>query len=325
MPEINAWIVIEPDDTVIIRIAQTELGQGVWTSNAMMVCEELQCDWSKVRPQYASANRDAREMAPDWTLERARQRRDGSERRRRADVRQPRPHGRLRHSRQSLSAHADQRRVVGEGRPLLLAARGRRGARAVDARGGRTNGTCPPTSSRRKDSVITHARERPHHDLRQDRARSLRTPRTRIRRRSRIKPPEQWTLMGTEQKNLDVPMKVTGETVYAIDVRLPGHEMGGREIVPGLRRRREELRLRGDPRLPGVRSAMQFPIPDPELTRGRVFSGGVAVIADHWYQAKAALDAMPIEWPMPPRMRAFNTATCARRCSPLSTSPAACA
>ena len=51
-----------------IRIAQTELGQGVWTSNAMMVCEELQCDWSKVRPQYASANRDAREKAPAWTL-----------------------------------------------------------------------------------------------------------------------------------------------------------------------------------------------------------------------------------------------------------------
>ena len=67
-PEVNAWIVIAPDDTVTIRIAQTELGQGVWTSNAMMVCEELQCDWTKVRPQYASANRDAREKAPEWTL-----------------------------------------------------------------------------------------------------------------------------------------------------------------------------------------------------------------------------------------------------------------
>jgi len=67
-PEINAWIVIAPDDTVTIRIAQTELGQGVWTSNAMIVAEELQCDWSKVKPQYASANRDAKEMAPDYTL-----------------------------------------------------------------------------------------------------------------------------------------------------------------------------------------------------------------------------------------------------------------
>src|SRR4051812_7992472 len=68
MDEVNAWVVVAPDDTVTVRIAQTELGQGVWTSNAMMVAEELQCDWSKVRPQYASANRDAREMAPAWTL-----------------------------------------------------------------------------------------------------------------------------------------------------------------------------------------------------------------------------------------------------------------
>src|SRR5437868_11765565 len=66
--EVNAWVVVAPDDTVTVRIAQTELGQGVWTSNAMMVAEELHCDWSKVRPQYASANRDAREMAPAWTL-----------------------------------------------------------------------------------------------------------------------------------------------------------------------------------------------------------------------------------------------------------------
>jgi hypothetical protein len=60
---IDAGVVVAPDDTVTIRFAQTELGQSVWTPNAMMVCEELQCDWSKVSPQYASANRDGREMA----------------------------------------------------------------------------------------------------------------------------------------------------------------------------------------------------------------------------------------------------------------------
>ena len=53
--------------------------------------------------------------------------------------------------------------------------------------------------------------------------------------------------MGTEQKNLDVPLKVTGKTVYGIDVRAAGHEVGGREGVPGLRRRRQALRLRRDP------------------------------------------------------------------------------
>jgi isoquinoline 1-oxidoreductase beta subunit len=60
--------------------------------------------------------------------------------------------------------------------------------------------------------------------------------------------------------------------------------------------------------MPGVRSAIQFPIPDPALTRGRIFSGGVAVVADHWHQAKAALERMPIEWDIPPERAAFNTA-----------------
>src|SRR4030095_8941436 len=60
--------------------------------------------------------------------------------------------------------------------------------------------------------------------------------------------------------------------------------------------------------MPGVRSAVQFPIPDPALTRGRIFSGGVAVIADTWYQAKTALDKMPVEWTIPPEHAAFNSA-----------------
>src|SRR5437870_8529316 len=64
VPEINAWITIAPDDTVTIRVGQTELGTGVFTANPMMVAEELQCDWKKVRAEYASANRDAREKAP---------------------------------------------------------------------------------------------------------------------------------------------------------------------------------------------------------------------------------------------------------------------
>ena len=65
VPEINAWITIAPDDTVTIRVGQTELGTGVFTANSMMVAEELQCDWKKVRAEYASANRDFKEKAPE--------------------------------------------------------------------------------------------------------------------------------------------------------------------------------------------------------------------------------------------------------------------
>ena len=68
VPEINAWLTIAPDDTVTIRVAQTEMGTGVFTSCPMMVAEELQCDWSKVRAEYASPRRNYIEPAPEWTL-----------------------------------------------------------------------------------------------------------------------------------------------------------------------------------------------------------------------------------------------------------------
>jgi isoquinoline 1-oxidoreductase beta subunit len=51
-PEIGAWVVIRPDDTVVVRIARSEMGQGTLTGLAQMVAEELECDWSKVTWEY---------------------------------------------------------------------------------------------------------------------------------------------------------------------------------------------------------------------------------------------------------------------------------
>ena len=51
-PEITVWVVIRPDDTVVVRIARSEMGQGSLTGLAQMVAEELECDWSKVTWEY---------------------------------------------------------------------------------------------------------------------------------------------------------------------------------------------------------------------------------------------------------------------------------
>src|SRR5262245_37800922 len=59
--EVNAWLVIGSDDTVTIRVAQSEMGEGVFTSMPMLIAEELACDWTRVRAEYASANRSLRE------------------------------------------------------------------------------------------------------------------------------------------------------------------------------------------------------------------------------------------------------------------------
>jgi isoquinoline 1-oxidoreductase beta subunit len=305
VPEINAWIVIAPDDTVTIRIAQTELGQGVWTSNAMMVAEELQCDWSKVVSQYASANRDAREMAPNWTLNvpgnggtdpngggepqfgnRARTGvfgiPDSLYRRMRTNAAASVKDGR--YYLQLAGAEARER--------LLLAAANDWGV--------------PVAELTAKDSVITHAKSGRTTTYGKIAHLAARTPHPHPEKIT-IKPPDRWTLMGTEQKNRDVPAKVTGETVYAIDVRLPGMKWAAVKTCPVYGGDVKSFDFDAIRNRPGVRSAMPLPIPDPKLTRGRVFGGGVAVIADTWHQAKTALDAMPIEWSIPPERAAFNT------------------
>ena len=59
--EIDAWIAIDPDDSILIRYQRSEMGQGSMTALPMIITEELQCDWSKVRIEYASPNRNIRE------------------------------------------------------------------------------------------------------------------------------------------------------------------------------------------------------------------------------------------------------------------------
>jgi len=305
-PEVNAWVVIDPDDTVTVRIAQTELGQGVWTSNAMMVCEELQCDWSKVRPQYASANRDAREKAPEWTLKvpgnGATDPNGGGEptfgSRDRTGV-SGIPDSLYRRMRTNAASSVKDGRYYlqlagAEARERLLLA-------AADL------WAVPATELTARDSVITHVASGRTTTYGAVAARAARTPHPHPESIT-IKPPERWTLMGTERKNLDVPLKVTGQAVYGIDVRLPGMKWAAVKACPvygGDVKRYDFDAVRA---MPGVRSAVQFPIPDPACTRGRIFSGGVAVIADTWYQAKTALDRMPIEWTVPAENAAVTTA-----------------
>ena len=57
-PEINAFVAVDPDNSITLRVAKSEMGQGVMTSLAMILAEELECDFSKVKVEYASAHRN---------------------------------------------------------------------------------------------------------------------------------------------------------------------------------------------------------------------------------------------------------------------------
>ncbi|MBI2188656.1 MAG: xanthine dehydrogenase family protein molybdopterin-binding subunit [Acidobacteria bacterium] len=299
VPEINAWIVVAPDDTVTIRIGQTELGQGVWTACAMMIAEELQCDWSKVRGEYASANRDAREQAPAWTLKNPAGPKPAP-----TDPRGGGGSGDLPATNERVSWTGVYRRMSthrsgsvkmnlyfyqlagAEARErLLLAAAERLGV--------------PASELTAKDSIITHAAtgRTVRYGQVAARAAELQHPHPET---IRIKSAHEFTLMGTERRNLDVPSKVTGQAVYAIDVKVPGTLHACARACPVWGGDVKRYDFNAIKSMPGVHAVVQFPRPDAGLIRNRQFSGGVAVVADSWWHAKTALDGLPVEWEYPP-------------------------
>src|SRR5262250_1790880 len=63
-PEVTAWVVIKPDDTTVIRVARSEMGQGTLTGLAQLVAEELECDWSKVTTEYPTPGQSVARKRP---------------------------------------------------------------------------------------------------------------------------------------------------------------------------------------------------------------------------------------------------------------------
>jgi isoquinoline 1-oxidoreductase beta subunit len=284
VPEVNAWIAIAPDDTVTIRIGQTEIGTGVLTCNAMIVADELQCDWKKVRSEYASANRDAREKAPEWTLKvpgNGESDPGGAAPVELANMKGVyrrmiiHSSGNIRESRYYLQLAGAEARER-----LLLAAA--------------NMWSVPVTELVAKDSVITHAKTKRRTTYGAIAARAADTPLP-DPSKIKIKTPDKFTLIGTEQKNFDIPLKVTGEAIYGIDIRLPNMLYAAVKSCPVWGGDVKGYNAESIKSMPGVHAVVRLPF--NELTKDVDFlAGGVAVIADSWWHAQKALDALQIDW-----------------------------
>jgi isoquinoline 1-oxidoreductase beta subunit len=293
VPEINAWLTIAPDDTVTIRVAQTEQGSGVFTSCPMMVAEELQCDWSKVKAEYASPQRNVVEKAPEWTLPvpgggdptiRDGGGEPGSAKNftgvyRRLDTNSS---GSVRESRYYLQLAGAEARE----RLLLAAAE---------------KWQVPTSELAAKDSVVTHtpSGRRTTYGALAARAAQIKLPNP---EKIKIKGPDQFTLIGTEQKNLDVPLKVTGKAIYGIDVDLPGMLYAAVKGCPVFDGKLKSYDFGVIKNRPGVHSVVEIEGKGSRKNANYGTSGqeyryaAVAVVADSWWRAKTALDLMPIEW-----------------------------
>src|SRR5215472_11134311 len=242
-PEINAWVVIRPDDTVVIRIARSEMGQGTLTGLAQLVAEELECDWAKVSTEYPTPG---------------------------ASVKRQRAWGDFGTggSRGIRSSHEYVRKGGATARTLLIQA-------AATAWG------VPASECRAANSVITHGPSgRTSTYGKVAAAAAQLTPPADVA----LKDPKDWKLIGKSVKRLDTMNKLTGAQVYGADLKLPGMLNAAIKDCPvfgGKVKSFEAATVRG---MPGVRHVVQ------------VGDSAVAVVAETWWQAKTALDALPIVW-----------------------------
>ncbi len=242
-PELNAWVVIKPDDTVVIRIARSEMGQGTLTGLAQLVAEELECDWAKVTTEYPT---------PGQNLARNRAWGNFS----------------TGGSRGIRESHDYVRKGGATARTMLMQA-------AAD------EWKVPLAECRAANSVITHASSGRRTSFGKVAAAAAKlTPPTDIQ----LKDPKDWKLVGKRLARLDTVDKVTGKQNYGTDLKLPGLLNAAIKDCPVFGGRVKSFNAAAIAQRPGIKKVV------------RVGDSAVAVVADTWWRAKTALDALPIEW-----------------------------
>ena len=242
-PEVNAWVVIRPDETVVIRIIRSEMGQGSLTGLAQLVAEELDCDWSRVTTEFPT---------PGENLARNRVWGESNTTGSRA----------IRESHEYVRKGGATARMM-----LIQAAANAWNVQASECSA--ANGVITHQSSGRSVSYGKVA----------DAAAKLTPPSDVV-----LKSTKDWKIAGKPLKRLDTPDKLVGKTTYGIDVRLPGMLYAAISACPvfgGTLDSYDEAKARG---MPGVKHVV------------RVGDDAVAVVADSWWRAKTALEALSVAW-----------------------------
>jgi isoquinoline 1-oxidoreductase beta subunit len=242
-PEVNAWVVIRPDDTVVIRIARSEMGQGSLTGLAQLVAEELECDWSKVTTEFPT---------PGQSLARKRVYGDMS----------------TGGSRGIRTSHQYVREAGAAARTMLIQAAA-------------NEWKVPASECSAANSVIAHkasGRTATYGKV-AEAAAKIEPPKD-----IKLKDPKDWKIAGKGLKRLDTADKLVGKLVYGIDIKMPGLLVATIKDSPvqtGKIKSFDAAKVTG---MPGVKNVVQ------------VGSSGVAVIADTYWHAHKAIEALPIVW-----------------------------
>ena len=243
VPEINAWVVVLPDDTVVIRIVRSEMGQGTLTGLAQLVAEELDCDWAMVTTEF------------------------------------PTPGENLARNRVWGSFSTGGSRGIRESHEYVR--KGGAAARMMLVQAAADGWKVPASECRAAAGVISHPPS----------GRSTRygavaaaagklAPPTDVK----LKDAKDWKIAGQPLKRLDTRGKLDGSQIYGSDLKMPGLLNAAIRDCPVFGGRVKRFDATAIASRPGVK--LVLPVGD----------SAVAVVADTWWRAKSALDALPIEW-----------------------------
>ena len=254
-PEINAWVVIKPDDTVVIRIARSEMGQGTLTGLAQLVAEELECDWAKVTTEYPTPGQSVARKRPWGSFGTG-----GS---------------------QGIRGSQDYVRKGGATARMMLV------QAAAD------EWKVPAGECVAANSVITHAPSKRKTTFgKVAAAASKLTPPAEVT----LKDAKDWKIAGKRMARLDTIDKTTGKQIYGMDISIPGMLNAAIKECPVFGGKVKSVDDAAVLKRPGVKKVL------------RVGDTAVAVVADTWWRAKTALDALKIEWDEGPNAKASSAA-----------------
>lgn len=237
----NAWIRINVDDTVTLRVASSEMGQGVYTAIPMLLAEELECDWARINVEMAPA--DKAYINPIIGMQ-------------------------LTGGSTAVRAFWTPLRQAGAtARDLLIRAAAQTWKVKED-------------ECRAENGFVLHKTNKlkASYGALATKAATLPVPSEVF-----LKEPGDFKLIGKSTPRLDTPRKVNGSAVFGMDVKLPGLLIAVVARCPVFGGKPKKFDATKAKDVPGVRQVLSI-------------HSGIAVVADSFWAAQQARNALVVEW-----------------------------
>ncbi|MDH3429401.1 MAG: molybdopterin-dependent oxidoreductase [Gammaproteobacteria bacterium] len=268
----DIWLKISPDNSVTVIVPHAEMGQGVHTTLAMMLADELDADWSKVSILEAPSHKEFANYAlakgyaagnvdfPAWLIDTV----DGF------FFRATQVMG------LQITGGSTSVKTTGQFAMRVTGA----AARAVLLEAAAEKWQVPVNQLSTRDSMISH-----HASNLTATFASFAVAAARIRLPAKpvLKRSDQLRIMGTSPPRTDIPAKVDGSAMFGIDASLPGMKYAAIRAAPVFGGAVASYDAASVQDMPGVRKVINL-------------DDAVAVVADGYWQARQALDRLHVEF-----------------------------